>query len=126
MLNQSMPLEQIVFKAAAYIAMEPDTRAEVFDFLKVLELPENGIAMLYPERAGELELRKTRGLLKCQVCQDTASGLIRTAGGRLLMVCPSCDSNLCGKCGALHLLGVEAELDTLDPVEVLRWHRNTR
>jgi hypothetical protein len=75
--------------------------------------------MLYQDRADELDLTDRRNQVRCQVCQDMATGLIRTKGGRLLAVCDNCSRDL-QRCGALLLLGDELVEESPDPLQSLR------
>lgn len=122
MLSQTIPTEQIIFKTAALVARLRISNTEeaikeiglLFDLLRDIGIPDNGLYLIWQDRADELE--RARKPLKCQICQDEATGLIRTKGGRLMLTCHKCTSDLL-KCGAIYLLG---DGDEEDLIQVLR------
>lgn len=126
MLNQSIPVEQLVFKASAYIAerkLDRDEYSEhdlkvVFDLLQKTELADNAIAMLYPDRIDELNLFGRNRVL-CQVCQEMATGMVRTKGGRLLLTCKE-HSIALQQVGSILLLGDEVVEEDPDLIQALR------
>ncbi len=123
MLHQTIAVEQIIFKSAAHVQLlrskgDTQTEGEIFDLLKDIGLPDNALYLIYQDRADELDLSPSCKALRCQVCHDEATGLIRTVGGRLLLTCKQCTADLT-RCGALLLLGPDP-LEDDDPIQALR------
>ena len=127
MLQQSIQLEKIIYKASVQLAemrANNDPRADekgemLFDYLREIGVPANGIIMVFNDPAYASVLNMTRrSMIKCSACGDVATSMIRTQGGHLMFACAEHHAGLT-QLGALGLLGFDLASDD-DTLQQLR------